>query len=139
MVPRAESSAFDYVKKLRPHEVQELMMKADLGGLSDVLIHGIEELRSQRVGSASALNDKFSSSAKFQMSYGSLSLFYGGLESLLGPPQMHKDPEDEDEQHNRDTEKYCSQDRTMVARRWKIHICRTTQGGAQNEKRKRRG
>ena len=27
------------------------------------------------------------------MSYGSLSLFYGGLESLLGPPQMHKDPE----------------------------------------------
>ena len=27
------------------------------------------------------------------MSYGSLSLFYGGLESLLGPPQMHKDPD----------------------------------------------
>ena len=30
------------------------------------------------------------------MSYGSLSLFYGGLESLLGPPQMAKDPESKD-------------------------------------------
>ena len=31
------------------------------------------------------------------MSYGSLSLFYGGLESLLGPPQMHKDPDKPEE------------------------------------------
>ena len=36
------------------------------------------------------LNDKFSTTAKFQMTYGSLSLFYGGLESLLGPPKMVK-------------------------------------------------
>ena len=34
------------------------------------------------------MSDKFQTNAKFQMSYGSLSLFYGGLESLLGPPKM---------------------------------------------------
>jgi hypothetical protein len=33
-------------------------------------------------------SDKFQTNAKFQMSYGSLSLFYGGLESLIGPPKM---------------------------------------------------
>ena len=27
------------------------------------------------------------------MTYGSLSLFYGGLESLLGPPKMYKGPQ----------------------------------------------
>ena len=27
-------------------------------------------------------------SAKFELTYGSLSLFYGGLESLIGPPKM---------------------------------------------------
>ena len=90
--PRSQCSAFDYVKKLKPHEVEGLLMDANLGGLTDVLVRGIEQLKTQRVGSAAVLNDKFSSSAKFQMSYGSLSLFYGGLESLLGPPQMHKDP-----------------------------------------------
>ena len=59
-------------------------------------MEGIDALTKQQVASSAALNDKFQASGKFQMSYGSLSLFYGGLESLLGPPQMHKDMDRED-------------------------------------------
>ena len=52
-----------------------------------VAMETIEEIRikKQKVSGSAALNDKFQASGKFQMSYGSLSLFYGGLESLLDP------------------------------------------------------
>ena len=33
-------------------------------------------------------NTKFKNEGRFEMAYGALSLFYGGLESLIGPPQM---------------------------------------------------
>ena len=42
----------------------------------------------QAAGTSHDLNDKFMTSAKFELTYGSLSLFYGGLESLIGPPNM---------------------------------------------------
>ena len=42
----------------------------------------------QAAGTSHDLNDKFMTSAKFELTYGSLSLFYGGLESLIGPPKM---------------------------------------------------
>jgi hypothetical protein len=61
----------------------------------DVLMEGLEELKKQKVSGSSSLNEKFQATGKFQMSYGSLSLFYGGLESLLGPPQMHKEGPEE--------------------------------------------
>jgi len=86
--------AFEYIKKLKRSEVETLLNDANLGGLADMLMAGIDALSKQKVSSSAALNDKFQASGKFQMSYGSLSLFYGGLESLLGPPQMHKDNKD---------------------------------------------
>ena len=89
-------SAFDYVKQLTEEDVQKLCAESGISGLAQVLIDGIHALKGQPVASSSALNDKFQASGKFQMSYGSLSLFYGGLESLLGPPQMAKDPSRED-------------------------------------------
>ena len=89
----SEISPFDYVRRLKSHEVEALLSDASLSGLSDALKQGIADLQKQKSSSGAALNDKFQTSGKFQMSYGSLSLFYGGLESLLGPPQMHKDPE----------------------------------------------
>ena len=64
-----------------------------MGGLVDFLAESVESLSAQRTGSAEQLNDKFATTAKFQMTYGSLSLFYGGLESLLGPPKMYKGPQ----------------------------------------------
>ena len=53
---------------------------------------GTQNLKGTKVASSAQLNDKFQATGKFQMSYGSLSLFYGGLESLIGPPLMVKDP-----------------------------------------------
>ena len=69
-----------------------MLSAAKLEGLSDFVYACAQSLSKQQTGSASKLNDKFASSAKFQMTYGSLSLFYGGLESLLGPPKMYKGP-----------------------------------------------
>ena len=33
-------------------------------------------------------NTKFKQEGRFEMAYGALALFYGGLEALIGPPQM---------------------------------------------------
>jgi len=90
-IPRAATggqSAFEYVKKLKPEQIDTLLNAASLGGLVDTISAGVKKLQSQTAASSSQLNDKFQASGKFQMSYGSLSLFYGGLESLLGPPQV---------------------------------------------------
>ena len=83
-------SQFAYVKRLKPERVAELMDAAQLSGLREWMVHAIGSLQGQATGSPEQLNDKFSTTAKFQMTYGSLSLFYGGLESLLGPPKMYK-------------------------------------------------
>ena len=90
-IPRAATggqSAFEYVKKLKPEQIETLLNAASLGGLVDTISAGVKKLQSQTAASSAQLNDKFQASGKFQMSYGSLSLFYGGLESLLGPPQV---------------------------------------------------
>ena len=90
-IPRAATggqSAFEYVKKLKPEQIDTLLNAASLGGLVDTISAGVKKLQSQTAASSSQLNDKFQASGKFQMSYGSLSLFYGGLESLIGPPQV---------------------------------------------------
>ena len=69
--------------------VVQVLTLAKLEGLADFVYSCAQSLSEQKTGSAAELNDKFASSAKFQMTYGSLSLFYGGLESLLGPPKMY--------------------------------------------------
>jgi hypothetical protein len=81
-------SPFDYVRKLKRKDLESLLQDAQLSGLTEVLMAGVEQLSRQQVASSAQLNDKFQASGKFEMSYGSLSLFYGGLESLLGPPQV---------------------------------------------------
>lgn len=72
------------------------MIAAELGGLAAFLTDAIASLSNQSTGSPEKLNEKFATTAKFQMTYGTLSLFYGGLESLLGPPKMFKGGEHED-------------------------------------------
>ena len=71
-------------------ECAQVLTEAKLEGLIDFVHSCAQSLNTQTSGSAEELNDKFSTTAKFQMTYGSLSLFYGGLESLLGPPKMYK-------------------------------------------------
>ena len=71
------------------------VMASGIGGIKNTqevidLCHQNNIYPEVEVFSAERLNEKFGTSAKFQMTYGSLSLFYGGLESLLGPPKMYK-------------------------------------------------
>ena len=89
-------SQFAYVKTLKKDDVERLLLDAGIGGLTDFMMESIATLSAQQTGTAESLNDKFSTTAKFQMTYGSLSLFYGGLESLLGPPKMYKGPQHEE-------------------------------------------
>jgi len=84
----AVKPAFDFVRGLSEDDMQQRLVDAKLDGLVECLIGGLRELKKIKFSGSAALNDKFSATGKFQMSYGSLSLFYGGLESLLGPPQM---------------------------------------------------
>lgn len=91
--PSSQGSAFEYVRKMRVDDIADMLVAAQLGGLADEIVRGVAALRKQETASSAQLNDKFQATGKFQMSYGSLSLFYGGLESLLGPPSMVKDPE----------------------------------------------
>ena len=88
-----EAAAFEYMRSLTRPRVTELLERARLGGLTDLLMQGIEKLHAQSAPSGGALNEKFQQSGKFMMGYGSLDVFFGGLEQLLGPPQMVKDPE----------------------------------------------
>ena len=85
-----EMSHFAYVKSLSRERVEELLGAANLSGAVDFVASSIETLSRQTTGNSAQLNDKFATTAKFQMTYGSLSLFYGGLESLLGPPKLYK-------------------------------------------------
>lgn len=87
-----EAAAFEYMKGLSRPRVVELLEGARLGGLADVLLEGLDKLHAQSAPSGNALNDKFQVSGKFTMGYGGLDVFFGGLEQLLGPPQMVKDP-----------------------------------------------
>ena len=80
--------AFDFVRAMSEDDVRSKLEAAQLSGLADCLIQGLHELKKQKISGSAQLNDKFQATGKFQMSYGSLSLFYGGLESLLGPPQV---------------------------------------------------
>ena len=73
-----DTSHFEYTKGLTRERVTEVLTAAKLEGLIEFVYASAHSLTAQRAASAAQLNDKFSSSAKFQMTYGSLSLFYGG-------------------------------------------------------------
>lgn len=55
-----------------------MLLEAQLGGLTDVIMAGIEGLAEQAAPSGAALNDQFKKTAKFQMAYGGLDVFFGG-------------------------------------------------------------
>ena len=88
-----DASHFKYCKTLEKEKLAEALEAANLSGLTEFIYTCIQSLQGQKTASAEKLNDKFATTAKFQMTYGSLSLFYGGLESLLGPPKMYKGPQ----------------------------------------------
>ncbi|KOO26285.1 d chain transport protein, partial [Chrysochromulina tobinii] len=89
-LPEAGQKQFQFMRALERPRLEKLLNESDLiSNMCDVIMEGARFLTSSDRGSTVA-NDKFQASGKFQMSYGSLSLFYGGLESLIGPPKMLK-------------------------------------------------
>ena len=82
-----EDKQFEKVKALTRDEITKLLAAAKLEGLVDAVVAGVEKLQEQGASTGQELNNKFATEAKFEMKYGSLDLFYGGLESLIGPPQ----------------------------------------------------
>jgi hypothetical protein len=76
---------YEYVKNLEEAEVRRLMSEAKLEGLADAVWEGVCSLQSQGAATGAALNDKFASESTFEMAYGGLELFYGGIEGLSAP------------------------------------------------------
>ena len=75
-----DADQFDKVKALTIDDITQLLMDAKLEGLIPAISAGIELLQGQGASTGFELNDKFATEAKFEMKYGSLDLFYGGLE-----------------------------------------------------------
>ncbi|KAL1498967.1 hypothetical protein AB1Y20_013487 [Prymnesium parvum] len=87
--PDGSGAAFNYIRGLSRNDVEAMLNQANLGGLTHVIFEGIQKLQKQAASTAFVLNNtKFKSEGRFEMAYGALALFYGGLESLIGPPQM---------------------------------------------------
>ena len=62
-----EQAAFDAMKSLTHSEVKARLSQSDLGGLTDVLMKGVEGLANQAAPSGAALNHKFKKTGKFMM------------------------------------------------------------------------
>ena len=94
-MPREEGEtvAFDYMRGLDRTTVEHLLGEAQLSGLVEHVMGGLNALEKQAAPSGGALNEKFQETGKFTMGYGNLSHFFNGLETLLGPPAMVKDEE----------------------------------------------
>ena len=71
-----------------PPQVRFRLGGADLGGLTEVIMSGVAGLADQAAPSGAVLHSKFRQKSKFVMAYGGLDVFFGGLEALLGPPQV---------------------------------------------------
>jgi NLR family CARD domain-containing protein 3 len=85
----APSEQFDYVRRLTRWRLWWMLQRASLGGLSGQLWKEVQTLKSQAASTAAELNAKFAASpCTFEMSYGSLDIFYGGLDALIGSPVM---------------------------------------------------
>ena len=89
-LPEEGTKQYNYIRKLERAQLEGMLGKAEvISSICGMVMEHINLLQSKAAQvNGSVVNDKFQTNAKFQMSYGSLSLFYGGLESLLGPPKM---------------------------------------------------
>eukprot|EP00325_Prymnesiales_sp_UTEX-LB-985_P002783 CAMPEP_0174705770 /NCGR_PEP_ID=MMETSP1094-20130205/8869_1 /TAXON_ID=156173 /ORGANISM="Chrysochromulina brevifilum, Strain UTEX LB 985" /LENGTH=1050 /DNA_ID=CAMNT_0015903971 /DNA_START=465 /DNA_END=3614 /DNA_ORIENTATION=+ len=82
------SDPFEHILSLSKDEMTQRLKAAQLGGLAAIIWAEADKLRRQGAKSGPALSAKFASEGTFQMAFGSLSMFFGGLEALVGPPKM---------------------------------------------------
>lgn len=78
---------FEYVLGLSSEDLRSKLVAARLDGLAELLERAVSELRAQRASTGAVtgaeLSAKFADEANFQMAFGSLSTFFGGLEALV--------------------------------------------------------
>ena len=98
---------FGYMRSLERGTLLELLARARLEGLCDVIWAGVLRLRQQEEATGAELSAKFAMSSH-TLALGELRSFFGGLEALIGPPLMvdgsleksmrleHNDPRDRD-------------------------------------------
>ena len=83
--------SFADVSALTPAEVRRRLGAADVQeALGRAIDSGIARLRDQAAPTGSSLNSKFALEASYQMAFGELGVFYGGLEGLIGPPTFRE-------------------------------------------------
>ena len=87
---KPRSNAYTRIRVLSKEDVKErLSAPAVLEQLIDAVASGVEELKTAAAATGAALNTKFHMEGnQFEMAFGSLDLFFGGLEGIIGPPQM---------------------------------------------------
>ena len=92
--PPAGADAFEYVRTLSREALEARLSAAGMGALADAVWARLEELRGQGAATAAELSAKFVSDGeafKGEMQYGSLAVYFGGLEKLKGPPLLLPD------------------------------------------------
>jgi len=84
------STAYEHTKALSREDIATRLGKPEvIDGLIDAIHQGVSELQSQVAATGADLNVKFHlEGGQYEMAFGSLELFYGGLDNLIGPPQM---------------------------------------------------
>ena len=63
----APQAAFEYMKGLQRSDVEAMLLEAQLAGLTDVIMLGVESLQDQSAASGKHLHEKFKSTGKFMM------------------------------------------------------------------------
>ena len=82
---------YQYVRGLSKEDVRRHLQDSSdkiIEGLIEQLWESVLKLREQRASSAEELNMKFAKDATHTVSWGSASVFHGGLEGLIGIPLM---------------------------------------------------
>ena len=86
---KEDDQPYEHAKALTKEEISRRLGAAKLDGLTDAIWGGVEMLHEQSAATGDDLNKKFHmDGAGFEMSFGSLDLFFGGLEGVIGPPRM---------------------------------------------------
>ena len=80
---------YTYLTSLTFADLSDKLAAAQLQGLTDHIWSSLQKLKEQKASTGAALSSKFANEGgTFQMAFGSLSMFFGGLEGLIGPPKM---------------------------------------------------
>ena len=83
-----EHDQFQYTRGLERDDVVRLLRAAKLEGLAPTIWKHVAALKEQKAATGAALSAKFKEDAAYQLQFGGLRHYFGGLDALIGPPLM---------------------------------------------------